>query len=228
MPLTREEQAIYGSSRPSDPVVYDLYGKMSMLRGGVGCIRLKERETADGRLYFMSASTSLSAHEGVPLALTAELYEQYIDEVTERGTLPCTVTGKLMFLPDSLLSLYRDYAGVPRLYVLVSEIVPARSVSVLQHGDPTVSVAVLFAGEERWLSVNAERPAFVLLYGGCGSRVSPVWAKNPFDECWPVLGVPEAFPMGGGESACAAGGEVPGLLSRRAASGSWRLCCRGS
>jgi hypothetical protein len=161
MPLSEEEQSIYQSSRPSDPVVYNLYGKMQMLRGGIGCIRLKDRETAEGRLYFMSASTSLSAHEGVPIALTPDHYAQYIEEITERGVLPCTVTGKLTFLPDSLLSLYRGYVGVPRLYVLAHELIPARSTDVLQEGDPTASVAVMFAANEPGPSVNAAYISFV-------------------------------------------------------------------
>jgi hypothetical protein len=161
MRLTDEEQQIYQSSDPSDPVVYELYGKMQMLRGGIGCVRLKDRKTADGRLYFMSASTSLAAHEGVPLALTPDQYGRYIEAVTERGVLPCSVTGRLTFLPDSLLGMYRDYVGVPRLYVLVSELVPARSTGILQQGDPTVSVAVMFTADDPWPSVNAAYVSFI-------------------------------------------------------------------
>ncbi|MGH3907172.1 MAG: hypothetical protein ACRDTE_23800, partial [Pseudonocardiaceae bacterium] len=155
LPLSEERQATYQSSDPLAHVVYDLYGKLEMLRGGVGCIRLNRRVTPDGPLWFMSAATGLSAEQGVPLALTDTDYQRYINDVTMHGVLPCTVTGKLMVLPESMLSLYRDYSGVPYLYILVEELVPARSATVLQRGRPTVSVAVMFKADEPWPAVNA-------------------------------------------------------------------------
>jgi len=161
MPLTTEEESIYLSSSPSDPVVHNLNGKLQMLRGGIGCIRLKERETAEGRLYFMSVCTSLLAHEGVPVALTPHDYGRYIDEVTERGALPCTITGKLVFLPDNMLSLYRDYSGVPYLYLLVSEVTPQQSGMAVRQGPPTASAAVLFRVDDPWPAVSAAYISFV-------------------------------------------------------------------
>lgn len=162
MPLTEEQRAIYESSHPPDPVVYDVYdlprldpavytlpGKEQMLRGGIGCIRLNRRLTTEGPLWFMSASTTLFADQGVPLAVTDADYERHIDEITERGVVRCTVTGKLMVLPDSLLSLYRDYTGVPRLYVLVEELTPADTTIDLKKR-PTVSVAVMFTADDPW------------------------------------------------------------------------------
>lgn len=176
MPLTEGEEAIYARSDPTDPVVHDLYGKWEMLRGGVGCIRLKERETAEGRLYFMSVSTSPSAHEGVPIALTPDDYGRYIHEVTERGVLPCTVTGKLMFLPDNMLSLYGDYAGVPRLYLLVSEL-SLEQVSSVTHDPPTASAAVLFRTDEPWPAVNAAYVSFVTGRNGTLTQRLP-WLEH--------------------------------------------------
>lgn len=161
MRLSPAEEAIYRRSNPSDPVVHDLYGKEAMLRGGIGCIRLKERETAEGRLFFMSASTSLNAHEGVPLALTSDTYDRYIDEVAENGVLPCTLTGTLMFMPDSMLSLYQDVVGVPHLYLLVSELVPRRNNAVIGHGLPTASVAVMFRVDDPEFPFHAAYISFV-------------------------------------------------------------------
>jgi hypothetical protein len=148
LPLSAEEQATYDSSQPPNPVVYDLNGKRQMLRGGIGCVRLTRKLTPDGPLWFMSASTYLSAEQGVPLALTDADYEQYIDDITKHGVLACTVTGKLTFLPESLLSLYRDYSGVPGLYVLVEKIERGTRAIALQQGRcPTVSVAVMFTSD---------------------------------------------------------------------------------
>jgi hypothetical protein len=161
MHLSEEQQALYDASRPPDPVVYDLYGKLEMLRGGIGCIRLNRRITPDGALWFMSCSSSLSAEQGVPLALTDSDYERVIDDVTENGVLSCRVTGKVMVLPDSLLSLYHDYSGVPRLYVLVEALVPDPSADRLRTGRPTANVAVMFTADEPWPAVNATYIDFV-------------------------------------------------------------------
>jgi hypothetical protein len=161
MHLSEEQQALYDASRAPDPVVYDLYGKLEMLRGGTGCIRLNRRITPDGALWFMSCSSSLSAEQGVPLALTDSDYERVIDDVTENGVLSCRVTGKVMVLPDSLLSLYHDYSGVPRLYVLVEALVPDPSADRLRTGRPTANVAVMFTADDPWPAVNATYIDFV-------------------------------------------------------------------
>jgi hypothetical protein len=161
MHLSEEQQALYDASRAPDPVVYDLYGKLEMLRGGTGCIRLSRRITPDGALWFMSCSSSLSAEQGVPLALTDSDYERVIDDVTENGVLSCRVTGKVMVLPDSLLSLYHDYSGVPRLYVLVEALVPDPSADRLRTGHPTANVAVMFTADHPWPAVNATYIDFV-------------------------------------------------------------------
>jgi hypothetical protein len=167
-----QERALYGTRLHPSPVVYDLYGKREMLRGGIGCIRLSRRQTPDGPLWFMSASTSGSAEEGVPVALTDADYERYIDAITEHGALPCTITGKLTVLPDSLLSLYQDYIGVPRLYVLVEEVSLGRSITPLQQGHPIASATVIFATDEPWPQVCATFVYFIP--GGNGTVTQSV------------------------------------------------------
>ena len=64
--LDEEESRIYEASAPLDPIVFNLYGKRLMFQGGVGCIRLKPSQTDVGLLWFMCASSTLSAHEGIP------------------------------------------------------------------------------------------------------------------------------------------------------------------
>jgi hypothetical protein len=155
LPLSDEERRLYESTGPPNPHVYDICGKVKMLSGGLGCIRLLPKATESGLLWFMSASSSMSAHEGVPIALTESLYGSYIDRLTEHGVFPCTLTGKLRFLPEPLLSLYRDYTGVRRLYLQIEEIQP---VPLDPHDlSPIVSVAVMF-----------ESP----LYDNCAAYVS--------------------------------------------------------
>ncbi len=142
--LDEKESRIYEASAPLDPIVFNLYGKRLMLLGGVGCIRLKPSQTDVGLLWFMCASSTLSAHEGVPVAIPESNYSQYINYITEHGVLPCTLIGRLKFMPERLTPLYRDYSGVPQIYVLVEEIRPARNPQKLTDSGPIVSVAVTF------------------------------------------------------------------------------------
>jgi hypothetical protein len=93
--------------------IYDPYGKISMLKGGVGCIRLRSKLLDGGKAWFLSASSTGVAHEGFPVAIPDHTYQRYIDSVKRAGALRCTLRGKLQFLPDPVAELYREYRGVP-------------------------------------------------------------------------------------------------------------------
>jgi hypothetical protein len=53
-------------------IVYDPYGKQSMLDGGVGTYRLKPIRLVDGEYVFVSASSTGVAHKGFPIAIPAK------------------------------------------------------------------------------------------------------------------------------------------------------------
>ncbi|MEV4347418.1 hypothetical protein AB0J83_23425 [Actinoplanes sp. NPDC049596] len=159
--LTTEQQAAYDATLPPNPTVFDLHGKIEMLRGGIGCVRLNRKLTSEGHLWFMSASTNRSADEGVPLALTDEIYAQHIDYLSEHGVLPCSLTGKLVVMPDFLLTLYHGSISVPRVYLHVEEIRPNRGPTILQDGPPVVNVAVMFESPSSYLPVSASYIEFV-------------------------------------------------------------------
>jgi hypothetical protein len=144
-----EGRTVLVDGKPYVPVIYNLRGKSEMLAGGIGCIRLNRRQTLDGALWFMSVSSSPYVEQGVPIALTDDDYGRYIDGVTEDGAMHCTLTGKLMLLPDSLLSLYRDYSSVPRLYILVEKLTLARRGGELLDARLQASAAVMFTSDRR-------------------------------------------------------------------------------
>ena len=176
--LTEEQRERYARSDPPGPEVFDLYGKYEMLAGGIGCVRLNRRPSADGPLWFMSASSTLFAEEGMPLALSDDLYEECIEELNERGVLPCTITGKLMLLPDSLLTLFEDYRGVPRMCIHVDRIEVAAGHAALERGEqPIVSAAVLFMSEKDWYGMNATYMNFVPGRDGTLNRRLP-WLEE--------------------------------------------------
>jgi hypothetical protein len=102
--------------------IYSLRGKASMIDGGLGCLRLRDKMTADGRVWFMSASSNAVAHEGVPVGLPDAIYGQIIDQIAEYGSVLADVTGRLAFVPKGLTAAYRDSLGVPMLYLRVEQL----------------------------------------------------------------------------------------------------------
>jgi hypothetical protein len=167
--LTERERRIYEDTRPPDPVVYSLYGKSLMLEGGLGCIRLLPKNTETGPRRFVSASSNFSAHEGVPVAISETDYAKYIDYIANYGVLPCNLMGRLKFLPEPLLSLTVSYyVGVPRMYLSVDEVRPARTSVDVQEKRPLVSVAVMFESTIRG-SVSA---AYISFIPGASSSMS--------------------------------------------------------
>ncbi len=149
--IQSENKAYSLSERDNSMLIFTPQGKSSMLRGGVGCIRLKDQEISEGKVWFMSASSTPIAHEGFPLALPDFLYQQFIDQIANEGVLSCTITGHLRFLPDPLNMLFSDYINVPQLYLLVDKLSPKSSAT--SSGLHRVSVAVSFLsnyeGEQR-------------------------------------------------------------------------------
>jgi TIR domain len=102
--------------------VYSPTGKVSMMGGGVGCVRLERRRLAGDDVWFMSASSTPRAHEGFPVALPNGLYQDCLDRVAEVGGVRCDLVGRLESAADGFDPLFRQVVGVPRVYLVVDEI----------------------------------------------------------------------------------------------------------
>jgi hypothetical protein len=102
--------------------VYDPNGKQAMLDGGVGSVRLKQHELAEGTVWFMGASSTPVAHEGIPVALPDALYATCIEQIAETGAMRCSIAGRLKFLPATFDPLFRAMVGVPQVYLAVEEL----------------------------------------------------------------------------------------------------------
>jgi len=123
-------------------VVYSPKGKRSMLGGGLGCLRLKPIND----LWYLSASSTGAAHEGVPIAMDHSLYESCVAEIAERGALVRDLHGQLTFVPNELDELYADYRDVPKVYVRVTELRPPSHPQTRRGAGLTVGVAASFEG----------------------------------------------------------------------------------
>ena len=128
-------------------IVYNPYGKASMLDGGVGNVRLKPIDVRDKSFVFMTASSNGICHEGFPVAVPIEFYNQCIDEITARGTVVRKLVGKLKFIPDGLSELYRGYAGVPQLYLEVENVLAPTHTQSRHMQELRVSVAASFISD---------------------------------------------------------------------------------
>lgn len=108
-------------STANNVTVYNPYGKLTMLHGGFGNIRLKPI-TLENRLYYLlTASDNGICHEGFPLAVPSELYDSIVDELNDRGAVVRDVIGTLRSVPNEIDGVYQGYKGVPKVYLQVEE-----------------------------------------------------------------------------------------------------------
>lgn len=124
--------------------VYDPYGKANLLRGGVGCIRLKEKTVNQTDVWFASASSSNVAHEGFPVAVPTDLLARYATDIHQKGFLSCNLVGKLKSVPRELSELYRMNIGVPQVYLFVEDLEYTPALPAQSSEDIRVTGAILF------------------------------------------------------------------------------------
>src|SRR5882724_328730 len=145
--------AFKGSSKRNHPVsakdgndytlVFMPEGKLSMLQGGIGCIRLKPINISKEPHWLMTATSDGVAHAGVPVALAQELYRSFLAGAQDRGGLMASLHGELDFLPDPFSRLFDHSVMVPRLYLRITGMKRSEPSSIT----PQASVAVSFASE---------------------------------------------------------------------------------
>jgi hypothetical protein len=134
-------------------------GKMGMIDGGIGCVRLKPRSNRPDFPWLMGASSSGVVHEGLIVALREEDRDRLIDDVRRLGGLHCSIIGKLCFVPtDDPIS--RGYGkGIPQLYIEAHHVEPAKKMPL--SALPLVTAAVTFTSTmEKWQGLNASFVTF--------------------------------------------------------------------
>lgn len=125
-------------------LIFTPQGKCSMLQGGVGCVRFRSLNLANGGVaWLVSATSSAAPDEGIPLLMSDADYEAIEDELIERGFATCDIIGKTKFVPDEFADLFSVQSGIPRLYIEVQELVPRPPPDVAGQ----VSVAASFVSD---------------------------------------------------------------------------------
>ena len=170
-------RAVTGGSGPTRTQIFTPRGKLSMLQGGIGCVRLQPAVLDDGsRAWFMSATSNTSPDEGIPLLVPDSLYQMNIDRIRDAGFATVRLRGRTRFIEARFTDLYAVRGGIPRLYVEVEEIEDAGP--DLDHG--LVSVAASFVAEiEGQTSIYA---AYVTFDPGFeGARASAArWMRDEY------------------------------------------------
>lgn len=125
-------------------VIYTPQGKMSMLQGGIGCIRLGPVELKNGgEFWFMSATSTNAPDEGIPLLVPDQIYQKLIDDIRTVGSVRANLIGKAKFVSKELSDLYSVTYGIPRVYLEVLEV----TTSAIKANPGIVSVAASFLSE---------------------------------------------------------------------------------
>ena len=121
---TREaQQQRMKAGRHFEPGIkeYTPEGKSSMIRGGIGSIRLSDKNINGNRIYFLGASSTGIAHQGIPVALELEEYRKVMPIIKENGGCKVKLVGRLQSLDNSLPKLQFD-RDIPRYCFFVEEV----------------------------------------------------------------------------------------------------------
>jgi hypothetical protein len=121
-------------------------GKASMLKGGVGAVRLRPRMMGGEPHYFMTASSRGVCHEGFPVLIPRRLYGPLKARMLDEGAAPVTVSGEMRYVPQDAVSFFPERRSVPLLYLHVDElqILPRPRANVTAY---LINVATSFVGE---------------------------------------------------------------------------------
>lgn len=140
----RSAEAMFQTAQGA--VYYNPYGKASMLRGGVGAVRLRPRLVAGEPHYFMTASSSGVCHEGFPVLVPRRFYGQLKRRMLAEGAAPVTLSGEMRYVMEDLPSLFEGQREIPTLYLHVDELslVPEPRPGVTSYA---ISPALSFVGE---------------------------------------------------------------------------------
>jgi hypothetical protein len=127
-------------------VIYTPQGKLSMLRGGIGCVRFKSLHLKKGgAAWLMSATSTTAPDEGIPLLMDDNDYQRLSDGLHDAGAICCDVIGRTRFVAEEFSDLFSVLHGIPRLYVEVSEIRPIKA--IYEPGQVSVAASFLSAFE---------------------------------------------------------------------------------
>jgi hypothetical protein len=128
-------------------------GKCSMVRGGIGTVRLAEKTIGGQKICFLGASSTGIAHQGIPIALPSEEYRKVMPIIRDRGGCKVKLVGSLQTMTENFPSL--DFDEVIPRYCLFAEEVTVKKPSI--YNELLTTVAIMFTateGERHYGDIN--------------------------------------------------------------------------
>jgi hypothetical protein len=119
-------------------------GKTSMVRGGIGAIRLAEKTIRGNTIHFLGASSTGIAHQGIPIALPSEEYHKVMPIIKERGGCKVKLVGSLQTMTENFPAL--DFDEDIARYCLFAEEVTVEGASI--QNELLTTAAIMFAVSE--------------------------------------------------------------------------------
>lgn len=119
-------RAVGEGTRGEGMRIFDLNGKMTMVDGGIGCVRLKPLPNRDIYRWPFGASSSMVAHEGVLVSLSDLDHDRLIQDVRRFGGLRGTLQGTLRIVPRHDVTEPMFGRGIPQVYIDVEKFEPER------------------------------------------------------------------------------------------------------
>ena len=131
---------------PDGRTYFNPLGKMQMIRGGIGAVRLRPRQLAGEAYYFMTASSTGVCHTGFPVLVPRRFYAPLKMRMLAEGAVPVTLSGEMRYIPQDAVTFFSGQREIPLLYLHVDElrILPRPRSAVTAY---LINVAISFQGE---------------------------------------------------------------------------------
>jgi len=155
---------------------YNTLGKYSMILGGVGCVRLLSKDFRSDLIYFLCASSTGIAHQGIPIAITENAYRKAIQPIKEYGGCVADVVGTIRALPVLFPTLEYD-PEIPKYCIFVESKSDLNVIRDSNIDELLTTIAVTFSRPKHYS--NEERRYGEIVYQKAWSFAS---FKPSFDE----------------------------------------------
>jgi hypothetical protein len=146
-------------TNPNKKVVieYNPDGKESMIKGGIGSVRLASKLINGSEKYLLGATSTGVSHEGIPLIIETVLYQKAISKIKENGGYYVNLIGRLKIIPKDL-SLIKSYNEIPRFCLYVEAI---EYVNPSNREDLMSSIAVSYYSSNSFASKRLSFCSFI-------------------------------------------------------------------
>jgi hypothetical protein len=147
-------------------------GKLDMILGGVGSLRLGSRPAVLGIVHVVGLSSSGVSHEGIPALLNEQDHFPLIRQLRTSGAVIVDAVGTLRSMPLREWRTWRT-DGVPTMYLSIEEI------DIRRSSRPVLAtVSIMFPSPERSWSSNSSDE---FQANGYSTRFSKSWSYASFD-----------------------------------------------